>query len=205
MGNIGQKNQEKVENMKLFRFWLFIILICLLASAETEFLGKYVYQNEEGLINLVADAGVAMRNLDSPYVMFVLYMWVDENVSATVNRNDVVMVYKGKEYKMPTVKELSENYKAEIRDTIMYQKLSKAALATSRVRHYRFPLFYDFFPDRTSGNLAVDHGFMTSFTGFSTRIYFKNPSFKMGDALTIKVKDEKDPEITGSVDIEFKD
>jgi hypothetical protein len=38
--------------------------------------------------------------------MFMLYMGTRENQGITVSRNDVVMIYKDQEYKMPTVKEI---------------------------------------------------------------------------------------------------
>jgi hypothetical protein len=37
--------------------------------------------------------------------------------------------------------------------------------------------------------------------GFMTPLYFKNPGFAKGDKLTIKVRDIKNPEITGECDI----
>ena len=76
--------------MKIFKFLLLFTLMSGIASAQSEFMGKYVYQDEFGAINIVADAGVVMNNLDSPYLMFVLFMWADPNISATVNRKDVL-------------------------------------------------------------------------------------------------------------------
>lgn len=180
------------------------MLISLVAVADTEYLGNYVYSNDEELINIVADAAVAVRNMDSPYLMFVLYMFVDENVSATIERKDVVLIHKDKEYKMPSVKELRKNYSGDIRDMGLYNSLIKSTLALSGIRFYRFPLFQDFFPSRNQATTAVDQGSMNNYIGFRTKVYFKNPGIKEGDVVVIKVKDKKDPEVYGAVAVEFK-
>ncbi len=190
--------------MKLLRVTILILLLCIVASADTEYLGNYVYSNDDELINIVADAVLAVRNMDNPYLMFVLYMTVDENVSATVERKDVVLVYKDKEYKMPSVEELRKNYSGDTRDMRIYQSTIKSTLALSQIRFYRFPLFQDFFPTRTQATTAVDQGSMTQFIGFRTKVYFKNPGIKEGDIVVIKVKDKKDPEIYGAVAVQFK-
>ncbi len=40
--------------------------------------------------------------------------------------------------------------------------------------------------------------------GFRTKCYFKNPGFKKGDKLTIKVTAKNNPELTGQVDVVLK-
>jgi len=40
--------------------------------------------------------------------------------------------------------------------------------------------------------------------GFRTRLYFKNPGFKKGDEIVITVKDDKNPELTGSCAVKFE-
>jgi hypothetical protein len=42
---------------------------------------------------------------------------------------------------------------------------------------------------------------MLGFNGFMTPLYFKNPGFAKGDRLTIKVRDAKDPALTGECDV----
>lgn len=190
--------------MKLFRVTILAILMCLVASADTEYLGNYVYSNDEEQINIVVDAAVAVRNLDSHYLMFMLYMFVDDNGSATIERKDVVLIHKDKEYKMPTVKELRKNYSGDIRDMRLYNSLIKSTLAFSDIRFYRFPLFQDFFPTRNQATTAIDQGSMDNYIGFRTKVYFKNPGIKEGDVVVIKVKDKKDPEVYGAVAVEFK-
>ena len=190
--------------MKLLRVTILAMLMCLVASADTEYLGNDVYSNDDELINIVVDAGVAVRDPDSPYLMFMLYMFVDENVSATVERKDVALIHKDKEYEMPSVEELRKNYSGDIRDMRLYNSLIKSTLALSGIRFYRFPLFQDFFPTRNQATTAVDQGSMNNFIGFRTKVYFKNPGFKQGDVVVIKVKDKKDPEVYGAVAVEFK-
>jgi hypothetical protein len=190
--------------MKIIKGAILVLLMSLVTMADTEDLGNHVFSNDMEYINLVADAAVAARNSDSPYLMIVLYMYVDGDIDATVQRKDVVMVYEDKEYPMPSVKELRKNYRGDTRDIRLYNSVTKATLALSPIRHYRFPLFQDFFPSKTSAVLAVDQGSMTSYVGFRTRVYFKNPGIKDGDVIVIKVKDNKDPEVYGSVAVEFK-
>jgi len=40
--------------------------------------------------------------------------------------------------------------------------------------------------------------------GFKTKLYFKNPGFKTGDTLVIKVRDKKNPELVGAVAVVLK-
>lgn len=190
--------------MKFFKVTVLVLLLSLVTWADTEYLGNDIYSNDEELIKIVADATVAARNMGSPYMMFMLYMYVDENVSATVHRDDVVMVYKDKEYKMPSVKELRKNYSGDTRDSRLYNSVAKSTLALSSLRFYRFPLFQDFFPGRAASFTAADQGSMASYIGFRTKVYFKNPGIEEGDIIVIKVKDKNDPEIYGAVAVEFK-
>jgi hypothetical protein len=43
-----------------------------------------------------------------------------------------------------------------------------------------------------------------NYIGFRTKLYFKNPGFKKGDKLLIKVWDENDPALFGQVEITLK-
>jgi hypothetical protein len=135
--------------------------------------------------------------------MFVIYMAAkDQGQAVTVAAKDVVMVYKGQEYPMPTVKELRANYKGEIRDVDLYQRLGKEAVGASWVRMYQFPESSNFFPTlmQTAG-LAADEGHMVGYWGFLTPLYFKNPGFAKGDKLTIKVRDKKNPDLAGECEV----
>jgi hypothetical protein len=104
---------------------------------------------------------------------------------------------------MPSLEELRKNYRGDTRDITMYNAMNKASLALSELRYYRFPMFEDFFPDRRQGTIAIRQGSMASTIGFMTRVYFKNPGFKEGDLILIKVKDKKNPDIWGAVAIEL--
>jgi hypothetical protein len=42
---------------------------------------------------------------------------------------------------------------------------------------------------------------MAAFNGFLTPMYFKNPGFAKGDKLTIKVRDTKNPQLTGECEV----
>jgi hypothetical protein len=174
------------------------------AAAQTIDLGQNVFYNNEGDIVLTLDAALAVRKLDSPYVMFVAYMVARGNASITVNRNDVVMIYQDKEYKMPSLEEWRKDYKGAQGDMALYRSLGKETLALSRLRDYNFPSNQDFFPILGQGPLPTDTGSFAGTVGFRTKLYFKNPGFRPGDQIVIAVKDKKNPNLQGSCAIILK-
>ncbi len=167
-------------------------------------LGEYVFYNEDEKINVAADASLAVRRLEKPYVMFMLFMGADKNIIATVHRDDVVMIYKNQKYTMPTLKEMRENYNGEHNDLIMYLKMGKEFIVLARMNNYRFHWLQDYFPSRRSSRTATDQGFVSDRTGFRAKVYFKNPGFQKGDTLVIKVKDKKNPDIWGEVNVKLE-
>lgn len=189
--------------MKNLRYFLLFLFLSASLMATSLDLGNSVFYNDVGSINLAADAGVAVRNMDSPYVMFVLYMSADKKVRARINREDVVLIYKGKEYKMPDLTEFRKNYSGDQRDQEMYSRLGKESLAFSDMRFYWFNYFNDFFPVQASGILPVDFGSINGHFGFKSKAYFKNPGFKSGEMVVIKVRDENNPDVWGSVVVEL--
>jgi len=115
---------------------------------------------------MAVDAGVASRNLDSPYVMFVVYM---------------------------ASKKLSW-------DITLYRHLGKKGIASSWMRFYEFRAAGDFFrPLALCSLIRADESVMTGFNGFMTKCYFKNPGFKKGDKLVIRVTPKNKPEAKGEV------
>ncbi|MCX6567497.1 MAG: hypothetical protein NT147_00400 [Candidatus Aminicenantes bacterium] len=182
---------------------LFLLLLCAAAYGQTNDLGMGAFANERGAILVAVDAALVDFQINSPYVMFIVYMAAkNPNQDIVVSRDTIVMVYQGKEYKMPSFKELQANYKGEIRDIDFYRHLGKEGIISSWVRFYNFPQRADFFPPLTlRGTLSVDEGSMYSFTGFRTKVYFKNPGFKKGDKVTFKVWDKKDPKLSGEVEV----
>ncbi|HSA97107.1 MAG TPA: hypothetical protein VLJ16_13720 [Acidobacteriota bacterium] len=194
--------------MKLLRCVLPVLLLGVLAYGQeqkpaTEDLGLGAFASERGPILLAVDAALVDLQMESPYVMFVLYMAPkNQNQDIVVSRDTIAMIYKGKEYKMPSVKELRENYRGTIRDIDFYRHLGKEGIISSWIRFYNFPSGTDFFPPLTMrGGLAIDEGSLYGFAGFRTKAYFKNPGFKKGDKLTFKVWDKKDPKNSGQVDV----
>ena len=106
---------------------------------------------------------------------------------------------------MPSVKELRSEYQGGIRDVNFYERLGKEGIWSSWVRFYGFPEKSNFFPPlNLSAPLAADEGYMFANKGFLTPLYFKNPGFAKGDTLTIKVRDKKNPELTGACDVVLK-
>jgi hypothetical protein len=179
------------------------LIITAAAYPQTANLGMGSFSNETGAILMTVDASLVNRNVDSPYVMFVVFLGSkDQGQAVTVAAKDVVMVYKGQEYPMPTVKELRANYRGGIRDVDFYQRLGKEAVSASWVRIYQFPETANFFPPlMQDATLPVDEGHMVGYWGFLTPLYFKNPGFVKGDKLTIKVRDKKNPELAGECEV----
>jgi hypothetical protein len=189
--------------VKLVRFVFLALIITAAAYPQTANLGMGSFSNETGAILMTVDASLVNRNVDSPYVMFVVFLGSkDQGQAVTVAAKDVVMVYKGQEYPMPTVKELRANYRGGIRDVDFYQRLGKEAVSASWVRIYQFPETANFFPPlMQDATLPVDEGHMVGYWGFLTPLYFKNPGFVKGDKLTIKVRDKKNPELAGECEV----
>lgn len=189
--------------MKIFKSAILALLLCAaVAYPQTKDLGMGAFENDRGPILLAVDAALADFQINAPYIMFVMYMASkDQNKDIVVGRNSIVMIYNGQEYKMPTIKELRDNYKGEIHDVDFYRHLGKEGIIATWARFYNFPQRADFFPTLTMrSTVAVDEGSMYSFTGFRTKLYFKNPGFKKGDKVTFKVWDIKDPKIVSEVD-----
>ena len=205
--------------MKSLRVVSLLLLACVLAFPQqmqeqseldklapgTEDLGVGAFQNEHNPILMAVDASLAELMIKDSYVMFVVYMASkDQNQGITVPAKNVVMVYKGQEYHMPSLEELRKNYAGALRDLSFYRHLGKEGIIASWVRIYNFPERSNFFPPVSlRAPLAVDQGYMYGFSGFRTPCYFKNPGFKKGDYLVIKVSDKSNPKLVGQCAIEL--
>jgi hypothetical protein len=189
--------------MKILKIAAIVLALAAAAYPQTKDLGMGAFANESGQILMAVDAQLVDQSVGRPYAMFMLFMGAkDKNMSITVAAKDVVMVYKGEEYHMPTITELRDNYRGEIRDLNFYRRLGKEGVIASWVRFYDFPEKANFFPPLTMrSTLAITEGHMIALNGFMTPIYFKNPGFAKGDHLTIKVHDLKDPSVTGECEV----
>jgi hypothetical protein len=192
--------------MKTIRVLLALLVLGTAASAQTQDLGLGAFANEKGGIKLAVDAALVNQDINSPYVMFVVYMAAGkENQDVVVGREGVVLLYNGKEYKMPSVSELRKNYRGEIRDVTFYRHLGKEGIIASWMRLYDFPQRADFFPPLTLNSpVKADQGSMLNFVGFRTKCYFKNPGLKKGDKLVIQVTAKNKPDLSGQVDVVLK-
>lgn len=184
--------------MKPVRLVLAVLFLLGAAFAQTVDLGQHLFFNNEGEIVVCIDAALAVRKLDSPFVMFVAYMGAkSQSSSISVRRDDVVMVYKGQEYKMPSVEEWRKEYGGASNDINLYNRLGKESLGQSQMRFWQYNWNYDFFPILGQGPLPSDQLSMSGSLGVKTKFYFRNPGFQNGDELVIKVKDQKNPEKAG--------
>jgi len=183
--------------MRFIRLALAVTFVFGAAYTQTIDLGQNLFFNNENEIVVCVDAALAVRKLDSPYVMFMVFMGSKSQGSISVHRDDVVMVYKGQEYQMPTIEEWRKEYRGANHDFDLYQRLGKDTLALSQMRFWEYRWDYDFFPVLGRGSLPSDQISMSGTLGARTKFYFKNPGFQKGDELVIKVKDHKNPEIIG--------
>jgi hypothetical protein len=195
--------------MRFFTRTLMVLVLCVAAypqTSQTEDLGMGAFANDKGAIKLAVDAGLVNLDIKSPYVMFVLYMAAGkENQNIVVARDGVVMIYNGQEYRMPSLEEFHKNYKGEVHDVSLYRHLGKEGLIASWMRFYDFPRQGEFFPPLSlRSQLPRDEGSMYSNAGFRTKCYFKNPGFKRGDTLTIKVTAKNNPQLTGEVQVTLR-
>jgi len=189
--------------MKALKVALAVFVLAAAAYPQTVDLGMGSFANESGPILMAVDAALVNQAIGSPYAMFVLFVGIgDRKGSVSVAAKDIVMVYKGQEYRMPSLTDLRKNYGGEIRDLDFYARLGKEGIISSWIRLYDFPDPGSFFPPLTlSSNLALTEGHMTAFRGFMTPLYFKNPGFAKGDKLTIKVRDAKNSAVTGECEV----
>lgn len=183
--------------MKALRLILVVLFVSGVAYTQSIDLGQNVFINNEGPIIVCIDAAVAVRKMDKPYVMFMVFMGAKGNGNFSVYRDDVVMVYKGQEYKMPSLEEWRKEYKGANNDIELYVRLGKESLALSQMRFWRYPWDYDFFPVLGRGPLPSNQVSMSGNLGARTKLYFKNPGFQKGDEFVIKVKDHDNPEAVG--------
>jgi hypothetical protein len=199
----GRPGVRKEIFMKILKVAAIILVLAAVAYPQTKDLGLGAFANESGQILMAVDAQLVDQNINGSYAMFMLFMGArDKTRSITVAAKDVVMVYKGQEYHMPTLTELRDQYRGVIRDLNFYRRLGKEGIISSWVRFYNFPEKATFFPPLTlRSTLAVTEGHMIALEGFMTPIYFKNPGFAKGDHLTIKVHDVKDPSIPGECEV----
>ena len=187
--------------MKSIKILFAILVLSAAAFGQTKDLGLGAFANDEAQLMLAVDAGVAIKDLSSPYVLFVVWMASkDQGRNIVVDRKGVTLLYNGQELQMPSYKELRKGYEAELRDIALYRHLGKEGIASSWIRFYKFPNEGDFFPPLTRRALSkTDQGSMSGFLGFVTKCYFKNPGFKKGDKIVIRVKAKNVPDLSGEV------
>lgn len=192
--------------MKALATVLALLLLCAAAFPQTQDLGMGAYSNEKGPIMLAVDSSLVSLQVKGSYVMFVVYMASkDPNQNISVNRDGVVMVYNGQEYKMPSINVLQKEYRGEIHDLNFYRHLGKEGLIATWVRFYGFPEQGDFFPPVSMhSQVATNEGSMAGQLGFRTKCYFKNPGFQKGDKLIIRVTAKNKPALSSEVEVTLK-
>jgi len=186
-----------------------LILIIILITAnfgftQTRNLGMKSFINTDGEIKIAVKAFVSTKYLaEKAYLPFAIFVGCKSKVRATIERNDVVMVFKGKEYYMPTIKDFRKEYKDDRAD-LKYLTLTPQNIFPSEMGIYTYQKDVTFFPPRGAKKLFFTNKASINFrTGLASIVYFKNPGVKVGDEVIIKVSDHEDKTITGEITIKF--
>ena len=186
--------------MKKFTYMIaFTALAASLAATQTIDLGQFAFLNNEGPLNVLVEAGIAANYLDSPYSFFVLHLGMDANRHGTIDRGSITLIYKGKEYKMPELREFRRNYNQERRDIRVYRKMGEEPWISAGMNTYQYNPEFDFFPLRHESSRSTERGSLSSTIGIRTKVYFKNPGFEPGDRFIIQVQDSKNPAVVTNV------
>ena len=183
------------------------IVMLALASmgllTQTTDMGGGVFVNMEGQINIVADAGLVERYMESDYVMIMLYLLADPNTTAKINRDTVQVIFNDEPITMPALSEFREAYRNENRDIRIYDRLGKDQLVQSQLSGYPINWSFDFFPLRSQSK-STDQATLSGSVITKTKLYIKNPGFKPGDRFLIAVRDADNPDMKGSVAVVLK-
>jgi hypothetical protein len=162
--------------MKTATIALMVLVLAAVAYPQTKDLGMGAFSSESGAILMTIDASLVNKDLGSPYVMFMAFFASSGDRALAVAAKDVVMVYKGQEYRMPSLEELRNSYKGQIRDLDFYRRLGKEGINASWIRYYEFPEKSNFFPPLTpTAPRAASEGERAANRGFMAPLYFKNP------------------------------
>lgn len=182
---------------------LMVLGIATFGFGKTRHLGNYSYINTDGEINIAVNAAVAAKNLNLQYLPFIAYMGCDVGSMAVIDRKSVVLLYKGKAYHLPTMKELRQNYNRDVMDMTLFAREIEH-IFPSEMSNYTYQPWVDFCPARTEPRKVPSTTVtLSSSTGVKTKLYFKNPGIKKGDTAVLKVVDKKNPDIKGSITITF--
>lgn len=183
---------------KILTTVLLFALVSLGLMTQTTDMGRGVFVNMEGPINILADAGLVERYLESDYVMVMLFLLTDPNIDANINRDTVWVMYNNEPIKMPVLSEFREAYQNENRDARVYDRMGKDQLIQSQLSGYRINWDFDFFPLRSQAK-STDRASLSATVITKTKLYIKNPGFKVGDRFLIAVRDIDNPDLKGAV------
>lgn len=185
--------------MKKSSLILLTLVLAISLLAQTEYLGDGVFVNHEDKINVMVDTGMAAKYIDEDYVMFMVFMLMDKDMSANVDRKSVFIIYKGENLYMPEIKEFRENYTGDVRDRRMFQQTIQGDnYSTSQFGGFRVNWSHDFFPARNENKTPAERMTLSSSYVSKSKVYFKNPGFKAGDSVRLIVRGSENAAIIGS-------
>ncbi len=183
---------------KILTTVLLFALVSVGLMTQTTDMGRGVFVNMEGQINILADAGLVELYLESDYVMIMLFLLTDPNVNANINRDTVWVMYNNEPIKMPVLSEFREAYRNENRDARVYDRMGKDQLIQSQLSGYPINWDFDFFPLLSQAK-STDRASLSATVITKTRLYIKNPGFQVGDRFLIAVRDIDNPDLKGAV------
>jgi len=190
--------------MKKILFAVLLTTFCIAGFSQTRDLGMSSFINSDGQIKVAVKAYASVKYLkNKKYLPFGLLAGCKSGVKATITRDDIVMIYNGKEYKMPDLKKFRKEYK-EDRVDIKYLKVTPNTLFPSEMDIYTFQKDVNFFPPRGAKKMFfTKKASINSRFGLATIVYFPNPGIKKGDKVIIRVTDHKDKTIKGEVTVTY--
>ncbi len=183
--------------MKKLLIVLTVLTVVFNVSAKTKQVAKHTFVNKDATIKVGVDTTLAVRNLDKPVIPLKLFVACQKNASAHLDRNSFILVYKGKEYKMPAFTYVKKAYKSDIKDRRVFSLADSHIYAAMDSKHSFKTV--QFFPNRQYRGLIENAAYVNFKTGMDSILFFENPGFKKGDTIILKVVDKTNKQIQGSV------
>jgi len=185
--------------MKNLLIILTVLTVVFSVSAKTKQVAKHTFVNKNSTIKVGVDTTLTVRNLDKPVIPLTLFAACQKNISAHLDRSSFILIYKGKEYKMPDYTYVRKTYKSDIKDRRVFT-LAKSHIYSATQAKHCFRTVY-FFPNRHFRGLVDNATFVNYRKGIESIVFFENPGFKKGEKAIIKVVDKHNKAIQGSVTI----
>lgn len=175
-----------------------LVLTSLSVFSDTKAVGKNSFVSYDKLMNFGIDVVVARKNLDNKFLAIRFNAAGNKDQHIHLDRDSFVLVYKGKEYKMPSYKYVKKNYKSSLVDRQLF-KVNPQNIEISTSRKCVF-ISVDFFPARNIG-LIDNYAYINYQVGATGYLIFENPGIKKGEQVTLKVLDKKERNVMNTITV----